>query len=70
MGESPQLVRKGIPSRYLAITGIALAFIGGLMFLNSLGSGGGYFATGLMFSGVVVVIGAVVRAIINAVSRP
>jgi hypothetical protein len=39
------------------------------MFLNSLGSGGGYFATALMISGMVFFMGAILRAIVKALRR-
>ena len=68
MNHTPQTVRKGIPSKYFAIIGVALVIIGGLAFLNSLGSGGGYFATALVVCGIVLTIFAIVRSIIN-VSR-
>ena len=69
MNETPQIVRKGIPSKYVALLGIALVIIGGFAFLNSLGSGGGYFAMVLMISGIVLIIGAIIRGVIKAVSR-
>jgi len=69
MRETRQAIRKGIPSKYFAIAGVALVVIGVLAFLNSLGSGGGYFATVLVVCGIVLIIGAVVRGVGSAVSR-
>lgn len=69
MSHSPQALHKGIPSKYVALLGIALFIVGGLAFLNSLGSGGGYFATALVISGLLLVIGAIVRGVIRTVSR-
>ena len=69
MSDTRQPIRKGIASKYFAIAGIALVAVGGLLFLNSLGSGGGYFAAVLAIFGIVLIIGAIVRGIVSAVSR-
>jgi hypothetical protein len=69
MRETRQAIRKEIASKYFAIAGVALVVIGVLAFLNSLGSGGGYFATALVVSGIVLIIGAIVRGVGSAVSR-
>ena len=68
MSQAPQAVHKRIPSKYFAIIGVALVIVGGLAFLNSLGSGGGYVETTLVISGIVFIIVAIIRSIIN-VSR-
>ena len=69
MRGTAQAARKGIPSKYFAIIGVALVIIGGLAFLNSLGSGGGYFETALVISGIVFIIFAIIRSIINISRR-
>jgi hypothetical protein len=44
MGQTPSLLRKRLlRSKLLAAIGVVLTIIGGLAFLNSVGSGGGYF---------------------------
>ncbi len=63
MRDTRQAIRKSIASKYFAIAGIAFVTIGVLAFLNSLGSGGGYFATALVISGIVLIIGAIVSAV-------
>ena len=63
MRDTRQAIRKGIASKYFAIAGISFVTIGVLAFLNSLGSGGGYFATALVISGIVLIIGAIVSAV-------
>jgi len=68
MGDTPSLLRKRLmSSALLTLIGIALVIIGGLLFLNSLGSGGGYFAAALIISGVVLVLVAILKSIIKAV---
>ena len=69
MSDTRHAERKGIPSKYFAFAGIALVVIGGLLFLNSLGSGGGHFAAVLAIFGIVLIVGAIVRGIVGAVSR-
>lgn len=66
---SPEALRKATPSKYFAIAGLTLILVGTLAFLNSLSSGGGYLATVLIIFGFVLLIGAIVRGIIQAVRR-
>jgi len=64
MGETPSLFRKRLlRSKPLAAIGVVLMMIGGLAFLNSLGSGGGYFPATLIVSGAGVIVGAIVKSI-------
>ena len=65
MGETPSLRNRLVSSTLLTLIGIVL-IIGGLLFLNSLGSGGGYLAAALIISGVVLVLVDVVMGIIKA----
>ena len=69
MRDTRQAVPKGIASKYFAIAGTAFVIIGVLAFLNALGWGGGYFAAALVISGVVLILAAIVRCIVGAVSR-
>ena len=66
MGETPSLRNRLVSSTLLTLIGIVLLIIGGLLFLNSLGSGGGYLAAALIISGVVLVLVDVVMGIIKA----
>jgi hypothetical protein len=50
--------------KLLAAIGGALMIIGGLLFLNSLGSGGGYFSAALIISGLGFLLVAILKAII------
>ena len=65
MGETPSAFGKRLlGSKALALIGVVLMITGGLAFLNSLGSGGGYFPAALALSGAVLVLIAVLKGIV------
>ena len=67
MGETPSVLGKRLlGSKALALIGVALMIAGGLVFLNSLGLGGGYFPAFLVFSGLVLVLVALWKRILKA----
>ena len=69
MTDTRPAIRKGIASKYFAFVGIALVIVGGLAFLNSLGSGGGYFAAALVISGIMLILGSIIKGIIKVTNR-
>jgi len=66
-GMQSSIVKRLTSSAALLIVGVGLVILGGLLFLNSLGSGGGYLPAALILSGVIVIFTAIARAIIRAV---
>ena len=70
MGIISQMVHKRrVSSKLLAAIGSVLVIAGGVAFVNSLGSGGGYLATLSIFCGAVLILGAIVNSIIKAARR-
>jgi hypothetical protein len=67
MKYTPLIRGRVISATLLSLAGIGLLIVGFLLFLNSLGSGGGYFAAVLMISGVLLIVTAIVRGIIKLV---
>ena len=67
MGDTPSASGKRLlGSKALALTGVVLMIVGGLAFLNSLGSGGGYLPSGLVLSGAVLIVVALLKGISKA----
>lgn len=63
------MIKKRLVSSGLwALIGIVLVIAGGVAFLNSLGSGGGFFATALIVSGAVFILAAILKRIIQAIN--
>jgi hypothetical protein len=68
MDVSASPIRKRLlSSAVLSLVGIGLMVFGLLLFLNSLGSGGGYVAATLFILGGVLVVVAIAKAIFKAV---
>jgi hypothetical protein len=68
MDVSASPIRKRLlSSAVLSLVGIGLMVFGLLLFLNSLGSGGGYLAATLFILGGVLVVVAIAKAIFKAV---
>ena len=66
----PEVVHKRrISSKLLAAIGIVLVIAGGVAFVNSLGSGGGYLAALSIICGALLILGAIVNSIIKAARR-
>lgn len=57
------LSKRLLGSKALALIGAVLMIVGGLTFLNSLGSGGGYLPSALVLSGAVLIVVAVLKGI-------
>lgn len=53
-------------SKSLAAIGVVLMITGVTLFLNSLGSGGGYFPAAMVISGAVLVAIAILKGILKA----
>jgi len=66
-GTQSSIVKRLTSFAALSVVGVGLVILGGLLFLNSLGSGGGYLPAALILSGVILVFVAIARAIIRAV---
>lgn len=67
MGNIPRVIKKRrLSSKLLTAIGIVLVIIGGVAFLNSLGSGGGYLAAVSIICGALLVLAAIVNSIIKA----
>jgi hypothetical protein len=58
-----------LSSKLLAAIGIVWVIIGGVAFLNSLGSGGGYLAAISVICGALLILGAIVNGIVKAARR-
>ena len=56
--------KRRVTSKLLAAIGSALMITGGVLFLNSLGSGGGYFSAALVIAGLAFLLVAILKAII------
>ena len=70
MGEtSSALGKRLLGSKALALIGVVLMIVGGVAFLNSLGSGGGYLPSALVLSGAVLIGIALLKAIIPKARR-
>jgi hypothetical protein len=66
IGEQIVIRKLRATSKVTAAIGSALIITGGLLFLNSLGSGGGYFSAALIISGAALIVVAIVKAVIKA----
>jgi hypothetical protein len=60
------LVKRLLGSKPLAAMGVIIMIIGGLLFLNSLGSGGGYFPAVLVICGAALLVVAILKSILKA----
>jgi hypothetical protein len=58
--------KRRLSSKLLAAIGIVLVIAGGVAFLNSLGSGGGYLAAVSIICGALLIVAAIVNIIIKA----
>ncbi len=66
MGEISLAFRKLLRPRLLVVIGASLVIAGVIVFLNSLGSGGGYFPAALIASGTFLIVVAIVKRMIRA----
>jgi uncharacterized membrane protein len=67
MGNILQVIKKRrLSSKLLAAIGIVLVIAGGVAFLNSLGSGGGYLAAVSIICGALLIVASIVNIIIKA----
>lgn len=57
-------LRRRLSAKVLAGIGVALLIVGFTAFLQSLGSGGGYFATALIIAGVLFIAAAIIKGIL------
>ena len=70
MGETPLAFGKRLlGSKALALIGVVLMIVGGVAFLNSLGTGGGYLPSALVLSGAVLIVIALLKGIIPKARR-
>jgi hypothetical protein len=66
MADAPSVLRKATKSsKVLGVIGIGLLVTGFIAFLNTLGSGGGYFAAAVTISGAALILVSIVQAIVH-----
>jgi|GEM_PF-6495288 hypothetical protein len=63
------MLEKPIPLKLIAFASLGAFVLGFLLFLHSLGSGGGVFAISLMAAGLIACITVIVIAIIRLLKR-